>query len=288
MKRLLVWSVTGPLFFALVLACAQTQAPQPQTIVSEGRPEISEYMASPSVLVFSRTAGWRHNEGIAGADLFFVELAEDFGYGVFTTANPAVFNAEDLERFDLVVFNNVTGAALSEVQQQAFEAWMSSGGAWIGLHGSGDSSLQPWSWYQENLIGTAFIGHTMDPQFQSAQLVSLKTDHPVLEGIPETWAHTDEWYSFSKTPEQEGVVHLVGIDETSYAPLNTVVDRWPEDLSMGSTPSDHPMIWAVCTPAYRGVYSALGHSHQTYRDPVYRRLLANAFKWVTAKGEPTC
>ena len=67
-----------------------------------------------------------------------------------------------------------------------------------------------------------------------------------------------------------------------------MVQGWPEDLRMGSQPADHPMIWAVCRDGYRGVYSALGHSHETYRDPVYRQLLTNAFEWVTNNGDEGC
>lgn len=250
--------------------------------------EITEYLLEPAVFVFSKTSGWRHTEGIAGADLFFVELATEAGFGVYTSANGAMFNAADLARFDVIIFNNVTGNALSLDQQHAFEAWMNDGGAWIGLHGAGDHSLQPWDWYQEALIGTRFIGHTTDPPIQTANLVTLEPRHPIMTSIPDDWSHTDEWYSFSGVPLQDGVTRLVGIDEDSYAPVNVIVKGWPEDLRMGDNPADHAMIWAVCRDEYRGVYSALGHSHESYRDPVYRQLLKNAFEWVTEDDESSC
>ena len=146
----------------LVAGCGSTEIASDEP--SASRPAISEYLPSPAVLVFSATRGWHHDSGIAGADHFFAELASERGWGVFTTAHPGVFNADDLARFDVIVFNNVTGNVLGTAQQRAFETWMTRGGAWIGLHGAGDSSILNWPWYQHNLVGTTFIGHTMAPQ----------------------------------------------------------------------------------------------------------------------------
>ncbi|MEL7023967.1 MAG: ThuA domain-containing protein [Pseudomonadota bacterium] len=245
-------------------------------------------MKTPAVLVFSGTRGWRHNEGIAGADLFFARAATERSLGLFTTENPAVFNPRDLARFDLVVFNNVTGMVLGEAQRAAFEDWMSAGGAWIGLHGAGDGSMSEWSWYQDSLIDTKFIGHTMGPQFQAATLEGLALTHPILDGLPLRWTHTDEWYSFDRVPSPSGATLLVGADESTYEPRNRIVSRWPTDLSMGSSVVDHPVIWAICQPKFRGFYSALGHSFETYDSVHYRRLLNNAVDWVMRADSEPC
>ena len=215
------------------------------------------------------------------ADLFFAELAAEKGFGFFTTANSAVFNDEALSRFEVIVFNNVTGAAFSIEERAAFERWMKKGGSWLGLHGSGDFSLTGWPWYQDNLIGARVIGHTMAPQFQTARLIILDPSHPVTDNLPGSGEHRDEWYSFDKVPDAGLFNPLIGIDESSYSPTNTIVDRWPEDLRMGASPDQHPMIWATKNDCYRGVYSAIGHGFESYRDPNYRSLLSYAFDWVS-------
>ena len=245
------------------------------------KPVINPYMERPAMLVFSATAGWRHDSGIAGGDHFFAELANDRGWGLFTTVHPRVFNADDLARFEVVIFNNVTGDVLNRDQQQAFESWMDDGGAWIGLHGAGDGSMSNWPWYRDNLIGATFIGHTMGPQFQDADLVVLDVDHPTVNQLPDRWSHFDEWYSFDRVPDPARFTLLVGLDETSFAPVNNVVDRWPSDLSMGEKPALHPIAWARETDSYRAVYSAIGHDLSSYKDTHYRQLLINAFEWVT-------
>ncbi|MEL7540076.1 MAG: ThuA domain-containing protein, partial [Pseudomonadota bacterium] len=119
-------------------------------------PHITKWMQQPAIMVFSKTNGWRHNEGIAGADKFFVELSREKGFGIFTTVNAAVFNADDLARFDVIVFNNATGDTLSPEQESAFQSWLEAGGAWIGLHGSGDNTHAEWAWYADTLIGPTF------------------------------------------------------------------------------------------------------------------------------------
>lgn len=268
-----------------VVQDAAPQAATPQVAV-ETPPEITEYMQSPAILVFSKTAGWRHNEGIAGADRYFADLAHEKGYGLFTTANAAVFNAEDLARFDVVVFNNATGDGLTAEQEAAFQAWYAEEGAWIGLHGSGDASQNNWLWYQSTFIGPEFIGHIMAPQFQTARLVGLNLEHPVLADMPAVFELEDEWYSFDAPAQAHGMTPIVGLDETSYQPTNTVVADWPSDLRMGDDPADHPIIWSSCSGQGRSVYSGVGHTQFVYDSEDYQKLLSNAFDWVTRKTDP--
>lgn len=275
--------IAACLIFALVTLCACS----PKTIAQDYRgadsapPDITEWMPQPAILVFSKTAGWRHNEGIAGADLFFVQLARRHEYGIFTTANAAIFNPRDLARFDVVVFNNATGNGLAKDQQRALRDWIEQGGGWIGLHGAGDAS-QEWPWYQERLIGPKFIGHIADPQFQDARLETLADGHPVTQGLPASWLHNDEWYSFDSRPQDHGMRPLVGLDESSYSPRNDLYGE-VSDLRMGKGANNHPIVWSRCPNEGRSVYSAIGHNETSYSDPNYSRLLENAFLWVARK-----
>ncbi|WP_209347463.1 ThuA domain-containing protein [Pontixanthobacter sp. CEM42] len=252
-------------------------------------PAISEYMPQPAILVFSKTEDWRHNEGIAGADRFFTELAHEKGMGLFTTENGAVFNAEQLALFDVVIFNNMTGDALSPEQEDAFQSWLKDGKGWIGIHGSGDNSHKDWEWYDRGIIGPEFIGHPADPQFQDAEVVKLATNHPITTDLPDRWIQNDEWYSFEDMEFLQGSTPLFGLDEGTYSPQNLVYgDR--EDLRMGPKPEDHPIVWTRCLNGARTFYSAIGHLHTAYDNTHNRALLTNAFDWVrnTAKTEQGC
>ena len=241
----------------------------------------TDQISHPAILSFSKTLGWRHNESIAGANLFCAQQATQRSLGFYSTEDSAVFCDEELRKFSLVVLNNVSGAALNNDQQRSIERWMKNGGALIALHGAGDSTLaKAWPWYEKNVLGAEFVGHTMDPPLQDARLTALAPSHPIMQGLPSDWALFDEWYSFTQAPQIDGVTHLLGIDEASYTPLNTKIKEWRENLCMGSRPAEHPLIWTVENEAGRIFYSALAHGFENYQHPVYGRLLAQAFDWA--------
>ena len=242
-------------------------------------PAVWEWMKKPAILVFSKTTDFRHNEGIAGANLFFVELAQAQGWGIFTTENAAIFNSEDLKKFSVIILNNMTGDALSPFQEDSFQSWLENGGGVIAIHGSGDASHSDWPYYANTLIGPKFIGHPAAPQFQEATVETLATDHPVMANMPTRWQHTDEWYSFDSRPQDHGLLPLVGLDETTYRPINTEYGDI-SDLRMGEGAINHPIVWASCPGKGRFVYSGLGHQHTTYNNEHHRRLLTNSFEWV--------
>lgn len=261
----------------------------------EAKSTITEHMGSPAMLVFSETREWRHNEGIAGAGKVLVELGEDMGYSVFSTEHSALFNADDLSRFKLVIMNNMTGAALSAEQQSALQAWFADGGAIVAIHGAGDSSHEDWPWYADKVIGPRFTSHPADPQFQTARVETLAVDHPVMAGVPNVWEHNEEWYSFDSTAQDHGMTPLAGLDETSYSPRNDVYGDY-SDLRMdldGQGAIAHPVIWSKChggPEGSRSVYTALGHQVSVYDKGtsagIPRLILANALNWAVKNSDP--
>lgn len=265
----------------LLMGCATSVSSAPT--VSKPAPIPTEHMPQPAMLIYSDTAGWRHEEGIAGGNVALMEIAGDKGLGYFTTQHLEIFNAETLSRFDLIVFNSATGDSLSADQKAAFEAWLADDGAVILIHGSIDASQSDWSFYQDEMVGPHFISHPMAPQFQAADIVVLNTGHPVMAGLPDRFSATDEWYSFDGVPDDRFVT-LAGLDETTYDPRNTVYGV--EDLRMGDQPEDHAIIWARCLPdGGRVVASALGHTIESFKATEHRQLLSNAIDWTRRAGE---
>ena len=73
--------------------------------------------------------------------------------------------------------------------------------------------------------------------------------------------------SFRQNPRGRVQV-LLSLDEGSYEPGKD---------AMG----DHPIIWCQdLEGGGRSFYSALGHTKESYSDPVHRRLLASAIAWA--------
>jgi uncharacterized protein len=238
-------------------------------------PLVPADLATPSVLVFSKTNGFRHREGIEGGQRLLQHIGSKQGWGVFQTENGAVFQPELLQRFKVVVFLNATGDMLNTSQEQAFRQWLEAGGGWLGIHAAGDSSHREWDWYMENLIGPLFTAHIMGPQFQRATVMLENHGHPVLAGVPDIWLHEEEWYSWEQSPRSLGFDILATIDEDSYTPVQKMLNR-EVDLRMG----DHPVIWSNQVGEGRTVYSALGHKAEAFDNPQHRLLLENALKWL--------
>lgn len=247
-------------------------------------PRSGQYLSAPRILVFSATRDWRHEEAIPAGTSLVIEIGQREGFSVHSTEDSRIFNAEDLAQFDVVVFNNMTGAPLTDDQRAAFEGWVLGGGGLLAIHGAGDDSHKAWPWYQRRVIGPLFIGHPADPQLQTAQVDVLALDHPAVAKMPSTFEHSDEWYSFDQRPGPDAVV-LLGLDETTYTPRNLVYGD-VSDLRMGDQPSDHPIAWARCFGQGRFVYSGLGHNAAAFASPEHQQLLGNAISWLGKKTDP--
>lgn len=221
-----------------------------------------------AVLIVSKTNGWRHIEHIPHSNTVLAEIAQGLGRTSYVTENAAVFNDEQLRHFSVVVLNSASGDFMTEDQRAALAGFVARGGGVVALHAAGDGSHTD-SWYTSTIIGADYVGHPGGAhQFQPARIIIDQPDHPTMADVTLPWSPVDEWYSYAASPEARGMTVLARIDEASYRPGSR--------LAMGT----HPVIWINPSTDGRVFYSALGHSPETYDDPNYRRILANAIRWV--------
>jgi type 1 glutamine amidotransferase len=229
----------------------------------------------PAVLVFSKTNGFVHEDALPAADQMFSELAEANGWDVYLTKNGAVHSAELLDQFDLVIWNNVSGSVLSAEQQAALKNWIEQGGGWLGAHASGGDIKYHWPWYVNTLIGTQFVGHTLQPQFQDADVLVADAGGELVSHLSSPWRiANEEWYAFETNPRDLGYEIVLTIDESSY---NTEGDNW---LWHDRTEGEHPLVWRHQVGEGRVFYSAIGHQAVTYSIPEYRELWVKAMQWA--------
>ncbi|MDC8829692.1 ThuA domain-containing protein [Alteromonas gilva] len=228
------------------------------------------------VLVFQKINGYDHGRSVTAATEAFKRLAKDMGYGVTVTAHGGAFVASNLAQFDVVVWNNVSGDTLTLSQRKAFEDYMHNGGGFLGVHASGGDSVYYWDWYRDSLLGAQFIGHPMEPQFQTAELTTHINDGRVGASLPQTWSLKDEWYSFASEPQIDNVEYVLSIDESSYTPGN---------LAMGDT---HPIAWKHCVRQGRAMYTAIGHREEVYANKENMQLLKDALQWTAGQGVAQC
>lgn len=257
----------GGLFYAAMRSQGFFRTPRYET----ERPALPD-LPRPAVLLFSKTNGYIHKEALPAAADAFRQIARQRGWSMFATESSAIYNADDLARFDAVVWNNVSGDVLSPDQRAALQHYIESGGGFVGVHGAGGDRDYAWAWYPQTLLKAQFIGHPMRPQFQRATLHIENRDDPIVHDLGPTWVREDEWYSFEQSPRAHGVQVLATIDESTYSP-----QAFGASLRMGA---DHPVIWKHCVGQGRAFYSALGHTAESYAEPEYRRVLEHALAWA--------
>jgi type 1 glutamine amidotransferase len=248
-------NIAGGLLAAALGCCAQATARESATDRGTGEERLS-------VLVFSKTAGFRHDSIEAGQALM-ASLAAAHGFEVVISEDAQVFTAAQLDGLDAVVFLNTTGDVLDDAQQQAFEMWLRAGGGFVGVHAAADTEYD-WPFYGGLLGGAWFHSH---PAIQSAHVVVEHGDDAATRHLPAAFAFEEEWYNFRANPRPATTV-LMTLDEGSYAP------------GTGAMGEDHPIGWKRDVDAGRSFYTGLGHREETYADDGFRKHLLGGVLWA--------
>jgi len=232
----------------------------------------------PAVLLFDKINGFRDDPSVKAARAAFEKLAAQKGWTIVATDKGGAVRPETLQKFDAVIWNNVSGDVLTLAQRQALKNYIEAGGGFLAVHGSAGDPAYFWDWYADKLIGARFKGHPMAPQFQDARVVVEDRSHPIAAKLPSEWVMNDEWYSFRTNPRAAGAHVILTLDESSYKPAGM-----GQDLRMG----DHPIAWSNCLGKGRTFYSAIGHRPEVYSDARHLALLDAALDW-TALDRKAC
>jgi len=84
-----------------------------------------------NVLVFSRTAGFRHESIPAGISCL-ERIAAKNGWRISSTEDPSVFSDENLAKVEVTVWLMTTGDVLDSAQQETFTRFIRSGKGFVG------------------------------------------------------------------------------------------------------------------------------------------------------------
>ena len=211
------------------------------------------------ILVFSKTAGFRHTSSIDAGKKYIVELGQKNKFGVDTTESPDAFTPENLKQYSAIVFLCTTGNVLNEQQQKTFQQFINQGGGYMGLHSAADTEYD-WPWFGE-LNGAYFKNH---PRPQEAVFNIVDSNNISTAHLPKVWKRLDELYNFKWIGTD---LHLlITIDESSY--------------TGGGNGENHPMAWYHPFDGGRGFYTALGHDIKSWEDPLYLQHVLGGIQYV--------
>ncbi len=221
---------------ALALAASLVMLAATATVLTPASPASAAPLTK--VLVFSKTAGFRHSSipnGIAAIQ----QLGAANGFSVTATEDAAQFTTANLAQYQAVVWLSTTGDVLNDAQQTAFQSYISAGGGYVGVHAAADTEYA-WPWYG-GLVGAWFASH---PATQAATIKVEDPGNVSVAHLPATWTRTDEWYNYQTNP-RANVKVLASLVESSYS---------------GGTMGDHPITWCQNYGGGRSWYTGLGHT----------------------------
>ncbi|MFF0314840.1 ThuA domain-containing protein [Micromonospora sp. NPDC005252] len=219
------------------------------------------------VLVFSKTAGFRHDAIPVG-----IQTIRDLGaannFTVTATEDAAAFTTANLAQYEAVVFLNTTGDVLNATQQTAFESYIGSGRGYVGVHAAADTEYD-WPFYG-NLVGAWFASH---PAIQQANVKVEDRGNAATGHLPQTWTRTDEWYNYRTNARSTAHV-LATLDESSY--------------SGGGMGADHPHSWCKSYSGGRSFYTGGGHTQASYAEPAFRAHLLGGIRYAAGRSKADC
>ena len=130
------------------------------------------------------------------------------------------------------------------------------------MHSAADTEYN-WPFYGE-LVGAYFKQH---PAIQQATVTIEVADHPATAGLPVTVGAHRRVVRLPDEPARRPTTVLVTIDESTY--------------TGGTMGADHPLVWAHTTAGGgRAIYTEMGHTAESYADPLFRQHLVGAIRWA--------
>ncbi|HEY0650458.1 ThuA domain-containing protein [Phenylobacterium sp.] len=220
---------------------------------------------APKVLVFHLATGYRHASIDAGVPALKALGARE-KIRVEASDDPNVFNAETLKGYRAIVFLNATTQRqkpesewLAGERRAALQAFVRGGGGVVGIHAATDSHYG-WDWYGR-LMGARFARHP--PGTPKGSLTVADTRHPALGGLPTRFDRVDEWYYFDDYDPTSRL--LVALDPASIGEPDV---------------NPNPISWVRTFEGGRVFYTAMGHTPESFSDPLVLKHIAAGLNWV--------
>ena len=223
------------------------------------------------ILVFSKTAGYRHASISSGIKMLYDQSKEQ-NWIITATEDASLFRDDFLAKFDVAVFLNPTLDVICDKGQAAFEKFMKSGKGFVGIHAAADCEYD-WPFYGK-LVGGYFLSH---PPAQKATVIFENYDHPAMKPFKgmKTYTTVDEWYAYKKNPRPN--VHVLArLDEST-------IKKGRSDKSDIWRMGDHPLIWWNDNNGMRSFYTVFGHTHEAFQDKLVIEHMTNAINWAAKR-----
>jgi type 1 glutamine amidotransferase len=228
-----------------------------------------------SMLVYTKNGKGYVHDNIASAVEALKQLAQEEKFSITVSDNPEVFSENNLKQYTLLVFPSTNNDIFdNDDQRLAFRRYIEAGGALVGLH-SVTGTERNWKWFKM-LIGCTFSWHA---KYQKFSFQVLDKNHPSMKNVPATWEREDECY-FGK--------ELYPVTNVLMTHRFVTLDSSQKELvqkNAGTYAEYYPAVWHNEFQGGRAWISTVGHSKETYQDPVYKNHLLQGIKFVISQSK---
>jgi type 1 glutamine amidotransferase len=217
------------------------------------------------MLVLTRTAAFRHTAAIDTGKTMLSEIGAAQNFKLTFADTDAeidqVITATGLAKFEIIFHLNTTGDIFDAAQQQTYQTWMETKGAFAGVHAATDTE-NGWAFYSE-VTGQYYNGHGAAGTQGQIQFDASALDFPAVKGLPNPWSRAEEWYNFNS------------YQQWSVKPGFKVLGRKAAD--------QQPIVWTREYNNFRAFYSAIGHDAAVFRDPDVKKHLTGGIMWAVRR-----
>ena len=198
---------------------------------------------------------------------FFSDLARKDNLDVEATTNAEELNDANLKQYKLLVWLN--DFPHNQAERDAFERYMTGGGAWLGFHVSAyNDKTTKWPWFLKFIGGGVFDANSWPPL--PAKVTVDDPASPVTQGLPRSFTSpTNEWYRWKPSPRADSHIHVL---------LTLDPENYPLGIKGLLTSGDIPIVWT--NTQYKMLYMNMGHGDKIFTIPVQNTLIENATHWL--------
>ncbi len=232
-------------------------------------------LKNSKVLVYTKNGKGYVHDNIASAVASIKEMGVENHFTVDVSDDPSVFTETNLKNYQFLIFTSTNNDVFdTDNQRVQFRRYIEAGGGFVGVH-SVTGTERNWTWFKM-MLGETFSWHAT---FQKFSIKKLDNTHPSMQGVPAIWEREDECY-FGKEL-YPGIKVLMAHQLSSLNPSQTDLIQ----KNAGSYANYFPAVWYQQFDGGNIWVTALGHSKESYQDPVYKnhllqgiRFIANQFK----------
>jgi type 1 glutamine amidotransferase len=225
----------------------------------------------PRVLAFySAHAEFDHVQFANQAIQFFTDAARRNHFEFNTTTNWDDLNTAHLAGYRLVLWLN--DSPHTQAQRDAFQTYMSHGGAWLGFHAAGYNDKDTnWPWFVDFLGGAVFYSNNWPPL--PARLDVDDKAHPVTAHLPPSFTSpANEWYIWKPSPRASKNVKVL---------VTSAASNYPIGFKDTLTAGDLPVVWT--NTKFRMLYINMGHGDKIFTSDTQNRMFEDAILWLLHK-----